>query len=331
MLNRLNFELAERQRCNFLLFLSYRSTQPSLHRLDQRRKELVQQKEELLKENKTKLATMDSVKAHIDALMKVNLPLNLPIIKAYAFYRLRRKHRRKLMNSSYRLRSRVPTLPPLSYSLYFQGYYVCFYISWLSTIQLYHTNDKKPSVRVRSSRQEYKKLSHNRKEGRREEKPCDECGVNQQDGDVGSDKITIMMQRWSRMKSVGGEGLKSGQPERRSNRMRPNARSKMVEYMTDTRGSSRSMSESSVQIHSLSLILPMSLISSSSSLSSLPSAASTASLVANRWTYSIYPRQLTYRKAKFKDNAPLTLASYSFGWRISNAAASPLRGSLGFG
>ncbi|KAJ3566310.1 hypothetical protein NP233_g7084 [Leucocoprinus birnbaumii] len=52
MLNRLNFELTERQR------------------LDQRRKELAQQKEELLKENKSKLNTMDSVKAYIDALMK---------------------------------------------------------------------------------------------------------------------------------------------------------------------------------------------------------------------------------------------------------------------
>ncbi|KXN89575.1 hypothetical protein AN958_05442 [Leucoagaricus sp. SymC.cos] len=52
MLNRLHFELAERQR------------------LDQRRKELLQQKEELLKENKAKLATVDSVKAYIDALMK---------------------------------------------------------------------------------------------------------------------------------------------------------------------------------------------------------------------------------------------------------------------
>jgi len=52
MLNRLSFELAERQR------------------LDQRKKELVQQKEELLKLSKTKLATMDHVKTQIDALTK---------------------------------------------------------------------------------------------------------------------------------------------------------------------------------------------------------------------------------------------------------------------
>ncbi|KAG6873318.1 hypothetical protein C0995_000471 [Termitomyces sp. Mi166 len=52
MLNRLSFELAERQR------------------LDLKRKELLQQKEELLKESKTKASTMDSVKAQIDQLIK---------------------------------------------------------------------------------------------------------------------------------------------------------------------------------------------------------------------------------------------------------------------
>ncbi|TFY54067.1 hypothetical protein EVJ58_g9077 [Rhodofomes roseus] len=52
MLNRLSFELAERQR------------------LDQKRKELAKQKEELLKQSKAKLATMDSVKAQIDSLIK---------------------------------------------------------------------------------------------------------------------------------------------------------------------------------------------------------------------------------------------------------------------
>ncbi|KAF9453014.1 hypothetical protein P691DRAFT_659437 [Macrolepiota fuliginosa MF-IS2] len=52
MLNRLNFELTERQR------------------LDQRRKELIQEKEALLKQNKAKVATMDSVKAYLDAFMK---------------------------------------------------------------------------------------------------------------------------------------------------------------------------------------------------------------------------------------------------------------------
>ncbi|KAI0729431.1 Fms-interacting protein-domain-containing protein [Fomitopsis betulina] len=52
MLNRLSFELAERQR------------------LDQKHKELTRQKEELLKESKAKLATMDNVKAQIDSLIK---------------------------------------------------------------------------------------------------------------------------------------------------------------------------------------------------------------------------------------------------------------------
>ncbi|TFK91833.1 hypothetical protein K466DRAFT_573451 [Polyporus arcularius HHB13444] len=52
MLNRLSFELSERQR------------------LDLRRKELVKEKEALLKESKAKLATMESVKSHIDTLMK---------------------------------------------------------------------------------------------------------------------------------------------------------------------------------------------------------------------------------------------------------------------
>ncbi|KIJ70546.1 hypothetical protein HYDPIDRAFT_23645 [Hydnomerulius pinastri MD-312] len=52
MLNRLSFELAERQR------------------LDLRRKELMTQKEDLLKQSKIKLATVESVKSQIDTLMK---------------------------------------------------------------------------------------------------------------------------------------------------------------------------------------------------------------------------------------------------------------------
>jgi len=52
MLNRLSFELSERQR------------------LDLRKKELLQQKEALLKQSKAKAATMDTVKSHIDTLMK---------------------------------------------------------------------------------------------------------------------------------------------------------------------------------------------------------------------------------------------------------------------
>jgi THO complex subunit 5 len=52
MLNRLNFELTERQR------------------LDLRKKELTQQKEMLLKESKLKASTMDNVKSQLDMLMK---------------------------------------------------------------------------------------------------------------------------------------------------------------------------------------------------------------------------------------------------------------------
>ncbi|ETW83940.1 hypothetical protein HETIRDRAFT_449547 [Heterobasidion irregulare TC 32-1] len=52
MLNRLSFELQPR------------------HRLDQRVKELTQQKEELLRDSKSKLVTMESVKVQIDTLVK---------------------------------------------------------------------------------------------------------------------------------------------------------------------------------------------------------------------------------------------------------------------
>ncbi|KAJ7180105.1 Fms-interacting protein-domain-containing protein [Mycena crocata] len=53
LLNRLSFEFVERQR------------------LDKMKKELLQQKEELLKESKAKLNTMDSVKSQIETLVKV--------------------------------------------------------------------------------------------------------------------------------------------------------------------------------------------------------------------------------------------------------------------
>ncbi|KAI0750839.1 Fms-interacting protein-domain-containing protein [Daedaleopsis nitida] len=52
MLNRLSFELSERQR------------------LDLKRKELLKEKEALLKDSKAKLATMETVKGHIDTFMK---------------------------------------------------------------------------------------------------------------------------------------------------------------------------------------------------------------------------------------------------------------------
>ncbi|KAF8655261.1 hypothetical protein AX16_003162 [Volvariella volvacea WC 439] len=52
MLNRLSFELAERQR------------------LDLKKKELTQKRDDLLKESRSKVATMDSVKAQIEQLVK---------------------------------------------------------------------------------------------------------------------------------------------------------------------------------------------------------------------------------------------------------------------
>ena len=48
-------------------------------RLDLKRKELLKEKEALLKESKAKLATMESVKSHIDTLMKVR-PFLLPLL-----------------------------------------------------------------------------------------------------------------------------------------------------------------------------------------------------------------------------------------------------------
>lgn len=82
MLSRLNFELYERQRFVWHLIVSVYITSNIMSRLDQRRKELLEQKEELLKQNKTKLNTLDSVKAYIDALTKVcfHYPLTLLVI-----------------------------------------------------------------------------------------------------------------------------------------------------------------------------------------------------------------------------------------------------------
>ncbi|KAJ6539363.1 Fms-interacting protein-domain-containing protein [Mycena capillaripes] len=73
LLNRLSFEFVERQR------------------LDKMKKELLQQKEELLKESKAKLNTMDSIKTQIETLVKVaadvqkkvdELALSIPSVNA---------------------------------------------------------------------------------------------------------------------------------------------------------------------------------------------------------------------------------------------------------
>jgi len=78
MLNRLSFELAERQRYDNLPSLHVSMTNLLRLRLDQKKKELVLQKEELLKESKSKSTTMDSVKSQIDVLMKVRLSYPQP-------------------------------------------------------------------------------------------------------------------------------------------------------------------------------------------------------------------------------------------------------------
>jgi len=71
MLNRLSFELAERQRCVAFLVTPISNPNAAIHSLDLRKKDLIQQKEDLLKESKSKLTTMDSVKTQIELLMRV--------------------------------------------------------------------------------------------------------------------------------------------------------------------------------------------------------------------------------------------------------------------
>lgn len=71
MLNRLAFELAERQRYSLFLNHVFIVLITALCRLDLKKRELIQQKEELLKESKAKSSTMDSVKTQIELLMKV--------------------------------------------------------------------------------------------------------------------------------------------------------------------------------------------------------------------------------------------------------------------
>ena len=74
MLNRLSFELAERQRqvITFHVFVI-----DTTFRLDLKKKALAAQKEELLKESKEKQVTYDNVKSQVDKLMKVQSCLTL--------------------------------------------------------------------------------------------------------------------------------------------------------------------------------------------------------------------------------------------------------------
>jgi hypothetical protein len=69
-------------------------TKSTLLRLDLKKKELIQQKEELLKESKTKVTTMDNVKSQIDMLMKVS-PISVALISTLISCRLRQKYKRK--------------------------------------------------------------------------------------------------------------------------------------------------------------------------------------------------------------------------------------------
>ena len=80
IISRLNFELSERQR-----YLSPLSPIPQLYsntclpRLEKRRKELQQQKDDLIKETKAKVAAIDNVRQQLDLFLKVS------VITAYAF------------------------------------------------------------------------------------------------------------------------------------------------------------------------------------------------------------------------------------------------------
>lgn len=73
MLNRLSFELAERQRYACLIEIPRPPVYSASHRLDLLHKELLVQKDDLLKQGRIKSATVESVKSQIDTLMKVHL------------------------------------------------------------------------------------------------------------------------------------------------------------------------------------------------------------------------------------------------------------------
>ena len=72
-LNRLGFELVERQRFNEFSSATIGLTHAHFARLDRKVKELAQEKEELLKSSKSQATTTESVKMQIEALWKVAL------------------------------------------------------------------------------------------------------------------------------------------------------------------------------------------------------------------------------------------------------------------
>lgn len=72
-----------------------------LVRLDLRRKDLMVQKEELLKQSKIKLATVESVKLQIDTLMKVKLFFPCSVRSHSWLLRLLQTFRKRLMSWSH--------------------------------------------------------------------------------------------------------------------------------------------------------------------------------------------------------------------------------------
>jgi hypothetical protein len=81
MLNRLSFELTERQR--YVRYTFSPGPTITLHRLDQKKRELIKQKEDLLRQSKAKAATTDSVKAQLETLIKVRSPSLGPVSRAH--------------------------------------------------------------------------------------------------------------------------------------------------------------------------------------------------------------------------------------------------------
>ena len=77
MLNRLGFELVERQRFNGFSSATIRLAHAHFARLDRKVKELAQEKEEVLKTSKSQAATTESVKTQIEALLKVAIAFSL--------------------------------------------------------------------------------------------------------------------------------------------------------------------------------------------------------------------------------------------------------------
>ena len=79
IISRLNFELSERQRCTFFSPFSRSTLSLGFTRLDKRRKQLQQQKDDLIKETKAKVAAIDNVRQQLDIFLKVFGPLSTPV------------------------------------------------------------------------------------------------------------------------------------------------------------------------------------------------------------------------------------------------------------